>query len=254
MNLEKFNPQIIEEKRQSGIHPSIAIVGKRATGKTKMAEEIYKQFKQPITTFVITSEHNKHIWKKYVDEKFIFNFDPDLLDNILTEQNKKIKQLKTHGIDIITRRDIDICIIFDEVLFDRKQFQLQSIKNFFFNGRHLNITLISTLQTLVQLSPEYRTCIDYFIFCNENNEDEQKRIHQKIFQQFENFEDFQKVFEKYTKDNGFLICDQTSFSNQIEKSVFWFKKEKEVSEEISEEVQQEVSEDSFFEKIINFFC
>lgn len=252
LELKKFNPTVIEENKQKGISSIVCIVGKRKTGKTTMAINIYKELKKPLFTIVMTVDNNKELWKQYLDEKYIFNnLDINLLGGIIEDQKKKINDLKNKGLDPNNHPEINICIIIEELFFNQSIFNEHYIKELFFSGRHYFITTIITHQFMLSIPLRFRTNIDYFIACRDNNEDNKKRLHNYFFGIFCEFEDFQKVFDEYTKNNGFLILDATKKSLKIEDQVFYYNSEIEDSVNVSD-VEVKVNEKSLFTKFLDY--
>lgn len=222
--LRKFNPQKINEKRKGGHSPIIVMIGKRGSGKSSIVIDIleYIQDIPAVVVFSATEESNG-CFGKYVHEIFIHTkFDVDTLEKIINKQKDKILKLRENGIDPKTCSDVDICIIFDDLNYDNKLLKNKNITEILFNGRHLHITFIMTLQFMMAFPPSYRSQIDYVFICRETKRDNIKRLFE-YYSVFDDIKDFSKVLSNCTENYGCLVIDNIAKSEKIEDQVFWYK-------------------------------
>ena len=120
-------------------------------------------------------------------------------------------------------------VLLDYVFMDRKIALSDEFKNMAFARRHvgLNLILIEQYPTLPSiLIPHFY----YMFFARELEFENRQMIWRKFFQRNISFETFETIFEKSTRNNGFLVVNQLkasqlrskNLSNQIEEYIFHF--------------------------------
>jgi len=95
LNLAKFNPKSIEERRVNGAGPATCVfIGKRGTGKsTLVADILYHCRKIPIGVAISATEDGNAFYSKYVPELFIHSeYKADVVQQVITRQKKVVNK------------------------------------------------------------------------------------------------------------------------------------------------------------------
>ena len=125
---------------------TILILGRRRSGKSFLVRDIFYHH-QDIQSGVIFSgtEEASPFFGDFIPDSFIHpEYDPELIDNILTRQKRKIRETKASGLsDSGKHKSNNLFIVLDDMLHDAQNWKKEkTIKSIFFNGRHYNIFFI----------------------------------------------------------------------------------------------------------------
>jgi len=197
---------------------SIYIIGKRKCGKTVLVKDIlYNNRNIPYGKIFCT--HNK----EYAD------IIPSAL---LSIENSKI----SNTIDGLFNRSgtLNICkeekdrrsfFVIDGNLYDPSVMKNKNMTPLIINTIRSNITPIITSQCVVSMNPMIRSNLDYvFIkYCIIGTE--LKQLFEMYAGIFYSYSKFKNMLEKCSKDNAFLVIDNTHTNPSVENSVFWYKAE-----------------------------
>ena len=91
------------------------------------------------------------------------------------------------------------------------------------NGRHLKMFFIISMQYPLGIPPNLRTNIDFIFILRENIVANRKRIYDNYAGMFPTFEIFCQVMDQCTENFECLVIDNTTKSNKLEDTVFWYK-------------------------------
>ena len=91
------------------------------------------------------------------------------------------------------------------------------------NGRHFFLVYILTMQTPIGLTPDLRLNFDYVFLLRENSAINKKKLWQNYASMFPTLDYFEKVFAKTTENFCSMVIDNRSQSDDLQKTVFWFK-------------------------------
>ncbi len=225
LELNRFNPQILEKKRLNGHSPIIIFLGSRGNGKSSLVQDIGYFIKNiPLVLCMSGTEEGNGFFQEIVHPLFVYNkFEPEILANLINAQKRKAKLLKEQKRELKHEPNEHVCVILDDLAYDKTMMKDPSIKEIMFNGRHFGITLLITFQFMMELKPEMRANIDYVFVCKENKKDNVERLHKYFFGIFDKVNDFKKTLNACTNDYGCVVLDNTSRSDRIEDQVFWYK-------------------------------
>jgi hypothetical protein len=225
LELNKFDPRILEKKRRNGHSPIIVLTGKRGSGKSTILKDLGFFLKDiPLVICQSGTEEGNGFFSSIVHPLFIYNkFEPEVLIQLVNHQKRKAKILKAKGKDLKTEISEHVCVILDDLAYNKDVMKLEAIREIMFNGRHYGITLIITFQFMMDMKPEIRTNVDYIIVCKENKKDNIDRLYKYFFSCFDKISDFKKTFNACTNDYGCIVLDNTSGSERIEDQVYWYK-------------------------------
>jgi hypothetical protein len=225
LDLNKFDPRLINKKRKAGHSPIMAFLGSRGRGKSTLVGDIL-YFIQDIPFVMVmsgTEEANGH-FSKIVHPLFVYSkFEPEALIELVNHQKKKAKILQAEGKELKKCPEHHVCVILDDLAYDKAMMKLEAIREIFFNGRHYGITLFITFQFMMELRPDMRANVDYVFVCKENKKDNLERLHKYFFGMFDKIADFKKTLQACTNDYGCLVLQNNSLSDRIEDQVFWYK-------------------------------
>jgi hypothetical protein len=225
VKIHKFDLKIINKRRSQGECPIIVCIGSRSSGKSFLVREISYFIKDiPLVIVQSSTEPGTGFFSEFVHPLFIYNdFEPDVLISVLNHQKKKAETLKKEGRELKYEVNEHVCIILDDLAFDKSLMKLPAMRELFFNGRHFGIVLIITFQYLMDLGPAFRGNVNYVICCKENKKDTIDKLHKYFFGIFDKVSDFRKVLSTCTNDYRCLVLENTPKSERIEDLVFWYK-------------------------------
>jgi hypothetical protein len=138
------------------------------------------------------------------------NFDITKLQEIVSKQKKaKIisKQKNTNH--------ENICIVLNNIAFDKSIMKTDIIRELFLNGRLYGITFILSIQYLLELDPTTRTNIDNLFIYNQRDTN---RLHRYFFGILEKESHLKKILDA---PNNCIILNNFTKSDEIDKNIFW---------------------------------
>jgi hypothetical protein len=211
LNLEKFDPASAKP------HRIWLIIGTRGSGKSVLLKDLlYKTRGSFEYGLAMTATHSSaETLRQVFPPSLIYEngYDFDKASLLLSQAKENVKNGK----------DRAGLLLLDDVAFQDKVMKSDTMKELHLNGRHAKITLMSTTQYCLTVSPLLRANIDYVCVMADNVIANRKRLHQFFFGCFETFQQFDIVFKAVTKDYGCLVLDNTDKTGSLEKSVKWYK-------------------------------
>ena len=115
-------------------------------------------------------------------------------------------------------------IILDDCCYDKKILRTKLIREMFMNGRHRNVTLMVSVQYVMDMPPDLRSQIDYTFVFAEGNKVNREKLYKQFFGIFDNFKQFDKTLNTVTVDYQCLVSDKKSFkNNDVQNRYFWYK-------------------------------
>lgn len=219
INLKKFNPKMMEERR---IHPNqgpptILIIGARNTGKTYLLSDLLYHFRKiPVGLFFTGSEASAENFAKFFPKSFIYDeVDISKIENIVKKQ-RELRKKNTEG-------DYSSLLLFDDCGYDKKTINNKIIKGVFCNGRNWKILLVMTIQYCKDIPPDFRSNVDYVFLLREPIYEVRKKLWKEYAGIIPKFEIFNEIMNACTEDRGALVIDKTTTSNNLEDNIFWYR-------------------------------
>lgn len=170
---------------------TIAIIAPRRSGKSFLIRDILYHKRKQLNYGVVFcgTENFNHFYKSFIPSTYIYEtFDSKKLENIV---NKQKIIIANNG----KRDDNRMFIVFDDILQEEKLWKKdKTVLELFFNGRHLNIMFIISIQYPLGLSPSMRMNIDFTFFFNESQDDMVRKYFTYFSRHFKNYNDFRKAF------------------------------------------------------------
>jgi hypothetical protein len=204
----------------------VVMIGKRNTGKSYLIKDLlYYHSDLPIGTVISGTESANHFYGDIIPKMFIHDeYTPGVIDNVVKRQNmilKKInKDVQMYG---NTQVDPRAFVILDDCLYDSAWTKDKNVRALFMNGRHLKIFFVIAMQYPLGIPPNLRTNIDFIFILRENIVANRKRIYDNYAGMFPTFEIFCQVMDQCTENYECLVIDNTTKSNKLEDTVFWYK-------------------------------
>ena len=207
-------------------HCTIAMIAKRATGKSFLTKEImYKKRNIASAIAISRTEKLNSFYSDFIPDSYIFSeYSSDILTRIyerqalMNEDNKRrIKQNKKP-------KDDSLMLIMDDCMSSKGTWLKDpNITELFFNGRHHHLSFILTMQYAVGIPPEMRSNFDYVFLLAEDTISNRKRLYEHYAGMFPTFDIFQQVFSDITQDYGIMVINNRVHSKNITDKVFWYK-------------------------------
>lgn len=204
----------------------VVMIGKRNTGKSFLIKDLLNYHKDlPIGTVISGTESANHFYQEMVPKIFIHGeYTPHLVDNVVKRQHMILKNINKEMI-MHDRSNIDprAFIILDDCLYDASWTKDKNVRALFMNGRHLKMFFVIAMQYPLGIPPSLRTNIDFIFILRENIVANRKRIYDNYAGMFPTFEIFCQVMDQCTENYECLVIDNTTKSNKLEDTVFWYK-------------------------------
>ena len=207
-------------------HCTIAMIAKRATGKSFLTREIMFQKRNIASAIAISrTEKLNSFYSEFIPDSYIFSeYESEILTRIyerqahINEDNKRrVKAGKKP-------KDDSLMLIMDDCMSSKGTWlKHPNILELFFNGRHHHISFILTMQYAVGIPPEMRSNFDYIFLLAEDTISNRKRLYEHYAGMFPTFDIFQQVFTDLTENYGMMVINNRVHSKNITDKVFWYK-------------------------------
>jgi hypothetical protein len=206
-------------------HCTIAMIAKRATGKSFLTREIMYQKKNLAASVAISrTEKLNGFYTNFIPDSYIYSeYSSDILSNIYRRQSQMNEDNKRRIKDGKKPKDDSIMLIMDDCMSDKKWLKDPNIAEMFFNGRHHHLSFILTMQYAVGIPPEMRSNFDYIFLLAEDTINNRKKLYEHYAGMFPTFDIFQQVFSDLTENYGMMVINNRVHSKNITDKVFWYK-------------------------------
>lgn len=195
-------------------HPTIVVVGKRATGKTTLINQlltIKNVSKYQVFDPLIHVKHEYPNSCNTYDE-----FEPKTLQSILQQHKKELRQT-----DIQTFQGQ--WVIVDNAIFKPSDIDSTAIREVFMNGRCLKMGLILSMAYPLRIRPDTASNIDYVFVFRDNREENIKRVYEIYLRDMTMYDTFLSIFKQATSvPYSCLVIDFTKLSNNIEDVLYMY--------------------------------
>lgn len=207
------------EKKLDGKKPcTILIIGKRNSGKTTIVASLAKVLRNiPYGVCCSCTEDANAFWANHIPEVFIHSeYTEDISKNLIEMQRR---QAKSAG-----RDNVSPCFaIYDDMMYENSFVRQKTTRELFMNGRHFKISLLLTAQYCMDLPPGLRTNIDYVFILKDPIMRNRKRLWENFAGIFPTLDSFCDCLDKTTEDYECMVVDNTTNSNQLTDSIFYYK-------------------------------
>jgi hypothetical protein len=222
LELRRFNISTITDDKV------VVLIGKRNTGKSFLVKDLlYYHANIPIGTVISATEQANHFYEQVVPKMFIHDeYTVSLIDNVVKRQQMILRNMRKEETMYGTSKiDPKAFLILDDCLYDSSWTKDKNVRALFMNGRHLKMFFVITMQYPLGIPPNLRTNIDFIFILRENIVANRKRIYDNYAGMFPTFEIFCQVMDQCTENYECLVIDNTTKSNKLEDTVFWYKAE-----------------------------
>ena len=203
----------------------VLFIGKRNTGKSFLIRDLLYHHKDvPLGAVISGTESANGFYAKMVPELFIHHdFSPEIVANIVKRQQIMQHRKRTSKSDVLDERAF---VILDDLMFDSKTWiKDPNVKYLFFNGRHVGVFFLLSMQFPLGIPPELRTNVDFVFLLREPYMSNRKRLYEHYAGMFPSLDAFSQVMDQCTENFECLVIDNTTRSNKIQEQVYWYKAE-----------------------------
>ena len=207
-------------------HCTIAMIAKRATGKSYLTREImYHKKKLASAVAISRTEALNSFYSEFIPDSYIYSeYTPDILARIYKRQSIMNEENKIRVIGKKKPKDDAIMIIMDDCMSSKGTWLKDpNILELFFNGRHHHVSFILTMQFSLGIPPELRSNFDYIFLLGEDAVNNRKRLYDHYAGMFPTFDIFQQVFSDITENYGVMVINNRIHSKNITDKVFWYR-------------------------------
>ena len=207
-------------------HCTIAMIAKRATGKSFLTREIMYQKKNIAAAIAISrTEKLNSFYSEFIPDSYIYSeYSSDILARIYERQSKINEDNKKRIKDKKKIKNDSLMLIMDDCMSSKGTWLKDpNILELFFNGRHHHLSFILTMQYSVGIPPEMRSNFDYIFLLAEDTISNRKRLYEHYAGMFPTFDIFQQVFSDITENYGIMVIDNRIHSKNLTDKVFWYK-------------------------------
>jgi hypothetical protein len=199
-------------------HRIILMVGRRGTGKSRLAEDLMFRLRGKLDFGIAMSpsEETQQMYRTHMPDSWVFSaFSCQKLEQMMAMQRANIRAGKVRHLFLIA----------DDCTYDKKIWKSTAIRDLFLNGRHTKITFIMSSQYIMDLGPDLRNNVDYVFCFKQNIISEKRKLWSYFFGVFESFAEFSRVFDRCCENYGCLVLDQTAPTSDLSDTIFWYRSE-----------------------------
>jgi hypothetical protein len=207
-------------------HCTIAMIAKRATGKSFLTREImFKKRKIASAIAISRTEKLNSFYGEFIPDSYIYSeYEPAILTRIYERQSKMNDDNKRRIKEGKKPKDDSLMLIMDDCMSSKGTWLKDpNILELFFNGRHHHVSFILTMQYSVGIPPEMRSNFDYIFLLAEDTINNRKRLYEHYAGMFPTFDIFQQVFSDLTENYGMMVINNRVHSKNITDKVFWYR-------------------------------
>jgi len=199
------------------------------SGKSWLVRDIFYHHRHiPSGVIFSGTEEASPFFSDFIPDSFIHSeYDPELIESIMTRQKKKIREAKMTGKSENGKLPSNnVFIVLDDMLHEAQNWKKEkTIKSIFFNGRHFNFLFILTMQYPLGITPELRSNIDYVFVFNEPSIKNRKKIYDDYGSVLPTFDYFCNILDACTQNHECLVIKTSTNSTDIRDQIFWYKAE-----------------------------
>jgi hypothetical protein len=207
-------------------HCTIAMIAKRATGKSFLTREIMFQKRKIASAIAISrTEKLNSFYSEFIPDSYIYSeYDSGILSRVYDRQSKMNEDNKLRIKQGKQIKNDSVMLIMDDCMSSKGTWLKDpNILELFFNGRHHHLSFILTMQYSVGIPPEMRSNFDYIFLLAEDTISNRKRLYEHYAGMFPTFDIFQQVFSDITENYGIMVINNRVHSKNITDKVFWYK-------------------------------
>jgi len=200
------------------IHSVVGFIGKRKTGKSTLIKDVMFKFRHALDWGVVmcATEEAEPFYKEFVPDCFCHTaWKPELIADMIKDQ-------EAHKLSGSTIRR-NAFVVIDDCNYEKSMWRDTVMRNLMMNGRHFNITVFVSSQYLMDIEISLRSNIDFLFVLRDNNVQNMKKLYSNYFGNVESFQAFRSIMKSCTEDRNCLVLDCCSSSNELDKTLFYYK-------------------------------
>lgn len=209
--LERFDPATASRKR------CWLIIGGRNTGKSVLLKDLLIKTNRgdEMIVAMTATVSTANMLRQMLPEGFVLDegYDHVKADQFLAMGRKLVRMGKQKNLTLVT----------DDIMYDKSFMQSETQSQLALNGRHYNFTTFNTTQYSMLIPPNIRSNMDYIFVLKETNRSNRKKLFEHYFGIFKTFQEFDEVFQHYTKNYGALVLDRTQSSGLTKHQVLHYR-------------------------------
>ena len=216
LNITSFNLKKAVRKPANYV-----LLGKRNTGKSTMVSEVlYHMAKDKVPRCIVfsgTESVNHHYEHFGIPKKYIYTSWNENVLRAVFEKQKEMYEMRERG-EISKNRDLRITVVIDDLGYNRQIYCTPFMNELFMNCRHVEMSIILTLQHAMNIPPALRGQIDILLALRENIKSKREVIYKEYFSCFDDFGVFDSVMKQLTNNYKAMVfdsrpADQSSINN-----------------------------------------
>lgn len=196
-------PKWFNASEQLELGASCLILGSRHTGKSVLQWDLLShlagQFDYGLA--VTPTDDTREQLMKAMPECLIRKDEVEFIDSLMTMMDETNITRKYRG-----KEKKQAILILDDTAYNKPLMRSNTLSEMMMNGRHLQITVIMTLQYLKTVEPSSRKNSDYVFIRQEGDLDVRKDIHRSWFGSIP-MKEFERIFDYCTQGYGVLVRD-----------------------------------------------
>jgi len=211
-------------------NPSICIIAKRGSGKSVLCKEILKYYDYiPGGVIISQTESVNSFYGHFFPDLYIYHeYDPRILTKIIKRQRESVKKCR-EKFEKGKKFDPRIFLLMDDCLASKRSWATDPlIAEIFYNGRHLQIMFILTMQFPLGIRPELRSNFDYIFLLAEDFVSNKKRLYEHYAGMFPSFDIFRQAFDQMTDEFGIMVIVNRGARKNFLDKIFWYKARKDL--------------------------
>ena len=115
-----------------------------------------------------------------------------------------------------------ILILLDDISHDKSCMRSKLLAMLFCNGRHFNLTIFVTSQTLLSCGPDLRGQIDFIFILRNNIKSDREKLWKHFFGVFPLYVQFEKCFAICSDNRSALVLDNCLPNAEIEDCIHFY--------------------------------
>jgi hypothetical protein len=209
---------------------NIVMLARRGSGKSVLVKDLLWHKRDiPVGAVISPTEQCNRYFGKFVPDLFIHEkYTPKLLEMVVKRQQmviqQKAEEQRAFGHSRIDERAF---LVMDDCLHSAKGsngWTKDENMNFIcYNGRHIKLLYILTVQYVVGIPPAMRSNSDFIFILREPILQNRRKIYEAFAGMFPTLQMFCDVLDQTTENFECLVIDNTSRSNKLEDVFFYYK-------------------------------
>lgn len=213
---KKINLPFYNLKTFDDIGGACVIAGPSYSGKSTFALDLLAS-KVDILNYAVCFSYTE----KY-SPAFGRHIHPNLIHPRLEESTFN-QILSFHKLQFQKDPSLRIAIVLDDCMSATAFLKWQSVKELFYQARHIGVFFIVITQHLMLIPNNFRNSCAILVFCKNPSAATRKSYHSQFFSQLGNFNQFDKVFQFYTSEHRVIVLKCRNVSYDPLESISYYK-------------------------------